>query len=224
MSVTTASSETLVFDEVILTCPLGWLKRNLSSFTPNLPNRIIEAIGNISYGRLEKVYLTFPTAFWHHTNGGASDAFFSQWLPPTYTDQNPGEWSIQCVNLALLPEQCAHNTLLFYIHGPCAQYVTSLVEGLDAASQEYYRCLNDFFVPYYSRLPHYDPSSDVCKPTIIVATNWQNDEFSGWGSYVSCFAFRTAASPTINVDFLHFLSSSILFVLVFHEQHILLTD
>lgn len=203
MSVTTASSETLVFDEVILTCPLGWLKRNLSAFTPSLPNRIIEAIGNISYGRLEKVYLTFPTAFWHHTKGGTSDAFFSQWLPPTYTDQNPGEWSIQCVNLALLPEHCAHPTLLFYIHGPCAKYVTSLMEGQDAASQEYYQRLNDFFVPYYSRLPTYDPSSDVCKPTTIVATNWQNDEFSGWGSYVSRSTSCTIVSSNIHFDLLH---------------------
>lgn len=44
-----------LFDEVILTTPLGWLKRNKDSFTPSLPPRLSQAIDNISVGHLEKV-------------------------------------------------------------------------------------------------------------------------------------------------------------------------
>lgn len=43
--------------------------------------------------------------------------------------------------------------------------------------------------PYYSRLPNYDSSN--CKPINILATNWQNDEFSGYGSYTT---FQTSPS------------------------------
>ncbi|KAI4170420.1 MAG: hypothetical protein LQ348_007110, partial [Seirophora lacunosa] len=63
--ITTALGDRRSFDEVIMTAPLGWLKhRSETCFTPPLPPRLRAAIGNISYGRLEKVYLTFPTAFW----------------------------------------------------------------------------------------------------------------------------------------------------------------
>lgn len=43
------------FDEVILTTPLGWLKRNKSAFSPILPPRLSQAIDNVSVGHLEKV-------------------------------------------------------------------------------------------------------------------------------------------------------------------------
>lgn len=43
------------FDEVILTTPLGWLKRNKTAFSPTLPPRLSQAIDNVSVGYLEKV-------------------------------------------------------------------------------------------------------------------------------------------------------------------------
>lgn len=43
------------FDEVILTTPLGWLKRNKDAFAPALPSRLAQAIDNLSVGQLEKV-------------------------------------------------------------------------------------------------------------------------------------------------------------------------
>ena len=54
------------FDEVVVTAPLGWLKAHKkTAFTNPLPPRLSQAMENISYGRLEKCYITFPTAFWH---------------------------------------------------------------------------------------------------------------------------------------------------------------
>lgn len=48
------------FDEVILTTPLGWLKRNKNAFCPTLPPRLSQAIDNISVGYLEKVKTPCP--------------------------------------------------------------------------------------------------------------------------------------------------------------------
>lgn len=73
-----------------------------------------------------------------------------------------------------------------------------MVNGLEKSSKQYYARLNDFFAPYYSRLPNYHPSSTDCKPASILATNWQNDEFSGWGSYTT---FQTSrASDKVRLD------------------------
>lgn len=43
------------FDEVVVTVPLGWLKKNKTAFLPPLPQRFCNAIDNIGYGCLEKV-------------------------------------------------------------------------------------------------------------------------------------------------------------------------
>jgi hypothetical protein len=52
------------FDEVIVTCPLGWLKRNKDVFEPELPMRMSQAIDQLGYGNLDKVYITFERAWW----------------------------------------------------------------------------------------------------------------------------------------------------------------
>ena len=202
VTITTASNDTVDFDEVIVTCPLGWLKRNVSSFSPVLPPHITTAIKHISYGRLEKVYIMFPSAFWlSRDSKGTATAFFSQFLPPKYaSDQNPERWTTECVSLASLPGPCAHPTLLFYFHGPCAQHVTSLIHGLDPASEEYFSRLDAFFQPYYSLLPDYSTSSPDCEPSGIFVTDWQNDEFAGFGSYTTFQASDPAKDGEVQLD------------------------
>lgn len=67
VTVHTRSGIRQTYDEVVLTAPLGWLKRHKDdAFPPSspLPPRLIQAIDNSCYGKLEKVYITFPTAFW----------------------------------------------------------------------------------------------------------------------------------------------------------------
>lgn len=44
-----------MFDEVVMTAPLGWLKRNLTAFEPPLPERLKQGIEAIGYGHLDKV-------------------------------------------------------------------------------------------------------------------------------------------------------------------------
>jgi len=66
--------QSMTFDEVIMTAPLGWLKRNLGAFVPELPKRLTEAVGSLGYGNLDKVYISFPKAFWNEpiTNDSTS--------------------------------------------------------------------------------------------------------------------------------------------------------
>lgn len=160
----------------------------------------------MSYGRLEKVYITFPVAFWapQTTSGGALNerfpitpaSFDFQFLSPKYTPfEKPPVETIGCVSLAALPPPSAHPTLLFYLNGLGGQYVTSLITGLTATSSRYHSLLAAFFQPYISRLPNYDSTSPDCKPVRILSTDWQNDELAGWGSYTN---FQTSKTPDSN--------------------------
>ncbi|CAK4030581.1 flavin containing amine oxidase like [Lecanosticta acicola] len=72
-SVRTAQGQVLSFDEIVVTTPLGWLKRNKAAFHPELPPRLSSAIDNISYGQLDKVYITFPSAFWDTPTASTPD-------------------------------------------------------------------------------------------------------------------------------------------------------
>lgn len=49
--------ESETFDEVIVTAPLGWLKRNMKAFEPEIPIRLKQGIEAIGYGHLDKVYI-----------------------------------------------------------------------------------------------------------------------------------------------------------------------
>ena len=55
VSVETADGQSYLFDEVVMTAPLGWLKTNTSAFQPALPARLLKAIDSIGYGNLDKV-------------------------------------------------------------------------------------------------------------------------------------------------------------------------
>lgn len=60
-----------------------------------------------------------------------------------------------------------------------------MVSSLQLNSSEYYNLLTKFFHPYYSLLPNYDAASPACQPVKILSTDWQHDEFAGWGSYTN---------------------------------------
>jgi hypothetical protein len=207
----------LVFDEVVCTMPLGWLKRNLNAFEPPLEPRLTKAIASIGYGTLDKVYITFPEAFWNNPIATATSLTtldpnkttpnvtattqplhqpsttntdspkkqnhpgFTHWLSPSYAETNPQHWDQQGGNLAALPGDTAHPTLLFYIYGPCASHIASLISSTPSYQQD--STLIDWFEPYFSRLPNYNASSPQCRPSGILATAWANDEFAGYGSY-----------------------------------------
>ena len=190
------NENTLEFDEVVITASLGCLKRNEPVFYPPLPARLSRAVSNISYGNLEKVYIRFPKAFWEplskDDSGSASDAatsafpFFSHFLHPLYHPGNPHSWNIELASLAsVLPKQTRHPTLLFYTHGPCAAHITNLIQSMEPTSSKYYSRLNEFFKPYYSRLPNYHAESKACTPIGILATDWSHDRLAGYGSYTN---------------------------------------
>ncbi|KAF2643960.1 amine oxidase [Massarina eburnea CBS 473.64] len=217
--------DSMTFDEVVTTTPLGWLKRNLDMFSPALPTRTKQAITSIGYGNLDKVYITFPTAFWHesssseitshvshdqstpnvpattapihqaqsepqHTSNATILHYpgFTHWTKPTYAPTtNPTHWAQEAVNLASLPTPTAHPTLLFYVFGPTAHHLATLLKSHPSptSSPAALESLLPFFTPYISRLPNYDAGNPAHQPSKLLATLWTNDELAGYGSYAN---------------------------------------
>ncbi|KAF5001682.1 hypothetical protein FGRMN_849 [Fusarium graminum] len=180
----TEGGQALEFDEVVVTTPLGWLKRNLNAFEPALPARMTKAISSIGYGCLEKVYINFPKAYWLGIKDDDRKAQgFVQWLSPNYvSDTNPKRWNQEVVELASLGPEISHPTLLFYTYGEQSQFITGELSKLSNL-RERDEFLDNFFKPYYSLLPHYSETNPDCQPSGFMATDWMNDELAGFGSY-----------------------------------------
>ncbi|KAI1360702.1 flavin-containing amine oxidoreductase [Xylaria arbuscula] len=185
--VQTESGEALQFDEVVFTAPLGWLKQHPDTFSPALPARLAQAIRNIGYGCLEKVYISFDKAFWRSPENSENDTNdtqgFIQLLAPNYAlESNPHRWNQEAVELSSFTPADSHPTLLFYTYGDQSKYLTSEVAKLPTKEKKD-AFLYEWFKPYYSRLPHYNESSPDCQPVGCYATEWLNDDLAGNGSY-----------------------------------------
>ncbi|KAI0972355.1 flavin-containing amine oxidoreductase [Xylaria arbuscula] len=183
LKVYTESGETLEFDEVVFTAPLGWLKQHPDTFSPPLPARLAQAISNIGYGCLEKVYISFPTAFWRSPQSEDDTQGFIQILAPNYAmDSNPNRWNQEAVELASFTPSDSHPALLFYTYGDQSKYLTSEVAKLSSKEKKD-AFLYEWFRPYYSRLPRYNENSPDCQPVGCYATEWLRDDLAGNGSY-----------------------------------------
>ena len=189
-----------VFDDVIVTAPLGWLKRNENVFLPPLTQEISHAIRDLGYGNLDRVFVRFPDAFWNdevsRSNGPYEQASGDTWdpdfpveslfLPPSYSkDTNPARWRQEIVSFSGLPKPLSQPIIMFFVYGQWGRHITGLVRGMKQDTDEYYRILDEIFRPYYSKLPHYDSAFTQCKPLDFLSTDWQNDKFSGFGSFTN---------------------------------------
>ncbi|KAI1179277.1 FAD/NAD(P)-binding domain-containing protein [Nemania sp. FL0916] len=183
LKVYTEVGETLEFDEVVFTAPLGWLKQHPDAFDPPLPARLSKAIKNIGYGCLEKVIINFPKAFWLSAKPETDARGFILLLGPSYApDSNPHRWNQEIVELASFAPPNSHPTLLFYTYGDQSRFLTNEVAKL-ASKEKKDAFLYEWFRPYYSRLPHYEEGSPDCEPVSCFATDWLKDDLAGNGSY-----------------------------------------
>lgn len=189
-----------VFDNVVVTAPLGWLKRNENVFSPPPPPDISAAIHSLGYGNLEKVFLKFPKAFWNdpvpradsdhglssEDDGRSSNPLESLFLRPEYAaETNPAKWRQESISFSGLTEPFSQPVIMFFIYGQWGRHVTGLVRGMSQDSKEYHRILDENFRPYYSKLPSYNPASSECEPLDFMSTDWQDDRFAGFGLFTN---------------------------------------
>ena len=188
------------FDDVIVTAPLGWLKRNENVFSPPLLPKISGAIRDLGYGNLDRIFIKFPEAFWDRSVSGSdsqpgplsgkarSSAFpiESLFLHPEYASEtNVAKWRQEIISFSGLPEPCSQPIIMFFVYGQWGRQITGLVRGMKQDAEEYYRILDDNFRPYYSKLPYYSATSPKCTPLQFISTDWQGDRLAGFGSFTN---------------------------------------
>jgi monoamine oxidase len=108
--VVTEANEELACDAVLVTVPLGVLKRQAISFSPDLPQWKKDSIERLGFGKLDKVFLEFEDVFWDDsvdffgaakgTNEGDRGLCFMFW--------NIHRFSGKPILAALISGQAAH--------------------------------------------------------------------------------------------------------------------
>ena len=123
-------SETLTFDCVLLTVPLGVLKAHKIQFDPPLPEAKQHAVARLGMGTLDKLYLQFSEPFWDTSytwiltpENDLPRGQFNQWLNlypylkvPILMAFNGGTPALQLAELSdqVLLERALHTLKLAY--------------------------------------------------------------------------------------------------------------
>lgn len=148
-----AGEETVAARQVIVTVPVGVLKRGDLTFTPALPEAHARCLDRLEMNAFEKVFLTFPERFW--TEG----VYAIRQLGPH------GHWWHSWYDLSRLH---GDPTLLTFAAGPAARAIRGWNERRVAGSvMEQLRRL------YGERIPD---------PVAVRVTGWQDDPLAH-GSY-----------------------------------------
>lgn len=171
--------ETHAAEYVIVTLPLGVLKKDLVSFEPELPEAKRQAIDALGMGTLNKVAVKFPKVFWPEGH---------DFLARLYTAQDDREISL----FLDWSHYTGEPTIIAFTGGSLAR---SLEDASDEENGERVRELLGKLV-----------GEKAPEPTHVKATRWTADPFS-FGSYsnrpvgVTGVEYDTLAEPFDRVLF-----------------------
>jgi monoamine oxidase len=140
---------------VVVTVPLGVLKRDVLRFSPALPSDRLAAIERLGFGRYEKVALRFDEPFWRAA--GLPHAMIFPRNPKA-----PAVWAIGQDAFGAGP------ALVFHIFHSATRHVLDV--AADSAAQWVLGMLAEAI------------GSPCPAPAAVAVTSWANDPYSG-GAY-----------------------------------------
>jgi len=169
-----STNETFNAHAVIVTVPLGSLKRNAIHFSPALPLRVQNAISNLGYGILERLFIRFSHPWW-----------LSPFDNPTTIGVEFFRFPSLKSTMHCLPRGTLNFFSLARIHNP--QSVLGVFVSADLAKfltsipkDDLKAILETFYIPH---LPNYDADNPNCRILEVDCSSWCHNEFSGFGSY-----------------------------------------
>ena len=160
--VTCADGSVETGSHVVVTVPLGVLKRGAPRFDPPLPAPVQAAVDALGFGRYEKIALRFETAFWREDGISHLMVFPSD-------DNEPTLWVFDLDAFGAGPVLCAH-------------LVHSLTpHALERSPAEAAAWFTDVLAEAVGH--------PVPEPVATVVTSWAHDPFTG-GAYTHYSAGR----------------------------------
>ncbi|KMR05321.1 peroxisomal n -acetyl-spermine spermidine oxidase [Lasius niger] len=158
ITVTTSKGTQIIADAVIVTCSLGYLKKNYRKmFQPSLPNRLSVAIEDLGFGTINKIFLDFGDLPWWQTNVKGFQLLWHR-----YDHRSLPEWTRDITGFDVLPTHPA--TLIMWVGGRGARIVEDLSECTIAQD-----CTN--------LLTHYFRCHDIPPVRKCVRTKWYGNEY-----------------------------------------------
>ncbi|RDW87509.1 amine oxidase-1 [Coleophoma crateriformis] len=158
-------------DAVVVTVPLGVLRRDMLSFNPPLPTDIQDGFSKFSYGALGKIFVEFAEVFWARDN----DQFIFYPSPLATPDTPVDESSI--LSYATVTSNL---WIMSGTKGLCIQVAEPLTQRIEAmtSTSEIY----NFFEPLF-KLMRTEPYKDLPALVDLETTHWTQDPMAGFGSY-----------------------------------------
>ncbi|KAG9506503.1 hypothetical protein J7337_000035 [Fusarium musae] len=176
--------ERLVADAVVVTVPLGVLRRQLISFTPSLPGDISEGISRFSYGALGKVFFEFAEVFWTKDH----DQLIYYPAPPEHQEEG-----LVTDGILAHPTVTVNTWLMSGRKELCVQVAEPLTQRVEAMSNEE---LYSFFRPLFN-LYRTEPYKALPQLVSIECTKWTQDPLAGFGTYS---ADKVGDEPSLFTD------------------------
>ncbi|KAF8853156.1 flavin-containing amine oxidase-like protein [Acephala macrosclerotiorum] len=172
--VTTQSGHRYTGDAVIVTVPLGCLRRDMINFSPPMPASIQSGIKAFSYGALGKVFIEFEEVFWPKDN----DQFIyypTPLAPGTPIDESSIlSYATVTSNLWIMSGK---TELCIQIAEPLTQRIEALYQTPNGKAEVY-----AFFEPLF-KLMRTEPYKDLPPYSHLETTAWTSDPLAGFGSY-----------------------------------------
>jgi polyamine oxidase len=168
-------------DAVIVTVPLGCLKRDLIQFSPKLDDSYYRALDHYSYGALGKIFFEFEDVFWPREN----DQIFYYPSPEKMTEHPVLGHCFVINNLHVVAG----------VKELCIQSSDPLTRDLENMTKEQLYC---FFEPLFKVIST-EPYKDLPALVSLEITQWTKDKYAGFGTYS---ALRVNDDPYLFMDFL----------------------
>jgi len=157
ITVTTSEGAQIFANAVIVTCSLGYLKENYQKmFQPSLPKHLNDAIENLGFDTINKIFLDFGEPWWQ------TDVKGFQLLWREDTNHCWPEWTKDLTGFDVLPTQRA--TLIAWVGGQGARIIENLSEKTVAQD-----CVK--------LLSHYLSNYDIPPVTKCTRTRWYGNKY-----------------------------------------------
>ena len=164
VQVLTADGRAEEGSHVVVTVPLGVLKRGLPRFSPVLPPDRLAAIERLGFGRFEKVALRFTEPFWR-------DAGFPQLM---VFPREPGEWMVWAMGLDAFG---GGPVVVFFVFHSAAGRLASADADADADARH-----ADAWTDWALGMLAAATGRPCPQPTVVSVSSWAADPWTA-GAY-----------------------------------------